>query len=57
MPRDTYGLLLQKLAAAAVSPDEIDTLWYCIFIPTILVALIGADGDLVFKNAPYYVPE
>lgn len=54
---DTAGSMVANLAAAGVTPDQIDTILISHFHPDHINGLRTKDGDKVFRNAEILVPE
>lgn len=54
---DTAGSMVANLAAAGVTPDQIDTILISHFHPDHINGLRTKDGDKVFRKAEILVPE
>jgi glyoxylase-like metal-dependent hydrolase (beta-lactamase superfamily II) len=54
---DTAGSMIANLAAAGVTPDQIDTILISHFHPDHINGLRTKDGDNVFRKAEILVPE
>lgn len=54
---DTAGSMVANLAAAGVTPDQIDTILISHFHPDHINGLKTKDGDKVFRKAEILVPE